>query len=134
LRARTILTCGAVAVALIGAVAWYLDSEASPGCASEPALHQVTDQLREQFHLDGVFVNDIRTVAGGWFSHRRACSAQIAVIRGNVNASDMPWREIRYQIEQRASSGNPTITVSLEGTVPLAQPAPSLWERLLAWL
>lgn len=131
MRARAILTWGGVGLVLIGAMGWwFLDSQASPGCASEPALRQVTDALREQFHLDGVFVNNIRTVSGGWFSDRRACSAEVAEIRGNVNASDMAWREIQYRIDQAENAERPSVAVTLGGAVPLAKPVPSLWERL----
>jgi len=129
---RTILTCGVAVLALAGGL--FLRGNASPGCDSEPALHRVTDVLRDQFHLDGVFVNNVRTVSGGLFSDRRECSAEVAVIRGNVNASDMPWREIGYRIDRQATSDDPAITVTLGGDVPLAKPVPSLWERLLAYL
>ena len=128
MTARTILAGVVVVFACAGGSALYLHGDAPPGCDSEPALRKVTDILREQFHLDGVFVNNVSTVSGGWFSDRHECSAEVAAIRGNVNASDMAWREIRYQIDRQA------ITVTLGGDVPLAKPALSLWERLLARL
>jgi hypothetical protein len=91
----------------------------------------VTGVLRDQFHLDGVFVNNIKTEAGGLFGERRECSAEVAAIRGNVNAADMPWRAIQYQIDQRDNPAHPAISVQLGGNVPLAKPAPSFWQRLL---
>src|SRR5580658_182384 len=94
--ARMVLSAGFVALALLGALGFYLAHEAAPSCDSEPALHAVTDILRDQFHLDGIFVNNITTVSGGWFSIRRECSAEVAAIRGNVNAADMPWRSVQY--------------------------------------
>lgn len=129
-----IAICGAVVLAAAGAVAWFLNSNAPPGCDNEPAMHKVTDLLRTQAHLDGVFVNNITNLSGGWFSDRRECSAQVALILGNVNASDLPWREIRYQIGRPVGSADPEVTITLGGAVPLAKPAPSLWERVMAWL
>jgi hypothetical protein len=130
--ARIVLSGVVVALGAIGAATWYLNSEAPPACGSEQALHAVTGILRDQFRLDGVFVNNIATVSGGLFGDRRECSAEVAAIRGNVAASDMPWRSIHYQIEQRDGSGRPIVSVQLGGNVPLANQAPSFWERLIA--
>jgi hypothetical protein len=131
---RGIMTCGVVVLVVAGAAVLFLNSNAPPGCDNEPALHKVTDLLREQQHLDGVFVNNIMSLSGGWFSDRRECSAEVAVIRGNINASDLPWREIRYRINRPVGSADPEVSVTLGEAVPLAKPTASLWERLLAWL
>ena len=131
---RTVLASGGAILVLAGAAWWYADSTAPADCGSDPALHDVTRVLRDRYHLDGVFVNNIRTEAGGWFSDRRECSAEVAEIRGNVNAADMPWREVRYRIVRAAESEEPEVTVVLGGAVPLAKPTGSWWERLLAWL
>ncbi len=132
MAARTIVACG-VAVA-IGAGGWYVSHNAPPACDSEPVLHRVTEVLRDQFQLNGIFVNNISTESGGLFSDRRVCSAEVAAIRGNVNASDLPWRAIGYQIDRPVKSEAPAISVTLGGAVPLEKPAPSLWERLTGWL
>lgn len=131
---RAILAGGVVILALAGAGGLYLRSIAASACDSEPAVREVTDTLRVQFHLDGVFINNIRTVAGGMFGDRHECSADVAAIRGNVNASDMAWREIRYRIDRGRNSDRPDVAVTLGGEVPLAEPARSVWARLLAYL
>jgi hypothetical protein len=134
LKARIILAAGLACVASLGAAGFYAARVAAPACDSEPALHAVTGILRDQFHLDGIFLNNINTVSGGFFGGRRECSAEVAAIRGNVNASDIPWRSIRYQIDQPNRSEGPVFAVQLGGDVPLAKQTPSFWERLLAHL
>lgn len=129
-----VLAFGIVAAAAAGGLALYVHRDAPPACDSEQALHGVSDILRDQFHLDSLFVNNIATVSGGWFSDRHECSAEVASIRGNVDASAMPWRSIQYQIDRRDKSRRAVISVRLGGDVPLAKPQPSLWERLLARL
>jgi hypothetical protein len=89
--------------------------------------------LRIKFHFDSIFVNDTRTISGGFFSNIHTCAAEVTEIRGNVNASSMPSREIRYRIVQHEKSQRPTITVEVGDYVPLSLPAPSLWKRLLAY-
>jgi hypothetical protein len=97
-------------------------------------LDKVDAVLRDDYHLDSIFLNNIRTLSGGLFSLSRECSAEVAEIRGNVNAADMPWRELRYRIEEHDRATDPAISVTLGGSVPLARPAPSLWETLLEYL
>jgi hypothetical protein len=134
LKARGIVTAALVVFAALGVGGFYAARDAAPACDSETALHAATDLLRDRYHLDGIFVNNIGTVSGGWFDRRRECSAEIAAIRGNVNASDMPWRSIHYQIDQRGEAERPVVTVQLGGDVPMAKKTRSFWERLLAHL
>jgi hypothetical protein len=120
--------------ASVGAMGLYAYRNPLPTCESEQALNRVDEVLRDEYHLDSIFVNNIQTVSREFFSDRRECSAEVAPIRGNVKAADMPWQEVRYQIERRAESESLTITVKLGSTVPLARPPPSLWARLRARL
>jgi hypothetical protein len=129
LKPRIVLPAGLAAVVALG-VGWHGYDGAAPGCDSRGALNQVDAVLRDQYHLDSIFLNNIKTVSGGLFSERRDCSAEVAAIRGNVNASDMPWREIRYRIEERDRAVPAAVSVTMGDAVPLAKPAPSLWERL----
>jgi hypothetical protein len=125
---------GLVALALLGAVGFYAHERASPACDSEQAMDRVSAILRNDFHLDSLLMTNVRTVSGGYFSDRHDCSAEVTQIRGNVDASGMPWRAIRYRIVHPDQSQRPAITVELGGSVPLAAKRPSLWKRLLAYL
>ena len=130
---RRALFIACAALISVGLAVLYLHRSAAPACDSELATGRVYDVLRSEFHLDSIFVNDARTISGGFFSNDHNCVAEVTEIRGNVNASNMPWREIRYRIVQQEKSQRPTITVELGSYVPLAPPAPSLWKRLLAY-
>jgi hypothetical protein len=134
LTPRVGLRSGLVAFALLGAAGMYAHSNIPLSCDSEEALRRVTEILRDEYHLDSIFVNNVRTVSGGVFSGSHDCSAEVVEIRGNVNASDMPWRGIRYRIVRQDQPPRPAITVELGGYVPLAEPTPSLWTRLLVRL
>lgn len=128
---RTVLPVCFVAFALLAAAALYAHLTAAPACGSDAALRRVSEILRDQFHFDSTFVNNVRTVSGGYFSDSHECSAQVTQIRGNVSASDMPWRELRYWIAQRDAAMPPDITVKVGGGTPLAAPPPSIWKRLV---
>jgi hypothetical protein len=130
LTGRRALFVIAAAALLAGAGALYAHDQAAPGCDSEAAQSRLSKILSAQFHVDGIFINNVTTTAGNWFSRRQACSAEIVSIRGNVDASDMPWRAVIYQIERPAAAQPFTLTAQLGGSVPLAEPAPSLWSRL----
>jgi hypothetical protein len=134
LSARLALSIGCAVLASIAAVGVYMSVTAAPACNSTRTLDRVAGTLRDHFHLDGIFLNDPMTVSGGWFSDSRDCWAEIAAIRGNENASALPWRAVRYRIVHQANSQAPTIDVQLGGDVPLAPPTPSVWKRLLAYL
>jgi hypothetical protein len=134
MNVRMILYIGLAVSASGGAAVLYNHRDAPLTCDSEQALNLVSEVLRDEYHLDSTLINGIRTVSGGFFSHSHQCSAEVTQIRGNVNASDMPWRKVRYQIVRREKSVDSGITVSLGGAVPLAEPPPSLWTRLLAYL
>jgi hypothetical protein len=93
----------------------------------------VSDILRAESHLDSVFLNDIKNVSGGWFSTRRECAAQITEIRGNVSASNLPWRDLRYSIAPGTTAERADIEVKLGSGVALAGRRKSLWKRLLGY-
>jgi hypothetical protein len=134
LLTRNALSIGLVAFALLGAFGFYAHERASPACDSEQAMGRVSVILRNDFHLDSLLMNNVRTVSGGYFSDSHDCSAEVTQIRGNVDASGMPWRAIRYRILVRDKAQSPAITVELGGSVPLAAKVPSRWKRLLAYL
>jgi hypothetical protein len=124
-----------VVLAVAGGAAFFgLDKykSAAPDCDSEVVLHDMGTVLRDRDHLDSIFVNNVTTESGGWFSATRECSAEVATIRGDVAASNLPWREVRYRIGVDGESGQASVAVTLGGDVPLAGPEPSWWSRLLA--
>jgi hypothetical protein len=125
---------GFAAAASFGAAALYAHGRAAPACDSEPALDRIYALLHSQLHLDSIFVNDVKALSGGYFSDNRDCSAEVTAIRGNVNASDMPWRSIRFHIVRQDGSQPPAITLNVGDQVPLAEPPPSFWSRLRAYL
>ena len=119
MNVRMTLSIGFVAFASVAAAGLYAHRDAPPTCDSEQALSKVGEVLRDEYHLDSTFLNNIQTVSGGFFSDSHECSAEVTPIRGNVNASDMPWREVQYQLEQREKPERFSITVNLGGAVPL---------------
>lgn len=127
------LFVGCVTIASLGGAALYAHRGAAPACGSDQAQGQVYRVLREQFHLEGVFLHDFTSMSGGFFSATRDCTAEIAEIRGNVNAADLRWRQIRYRIARPDRSEPSVVTVDLGGATPFVQPPPqTLWTRLLA--
>jgi len=118
------------AAVIMGGAAAYLRSDAAPACGSDAALGQVYAALRDRFRLESVFLNDIKTLSGGYFSGHRDCAAEVTEIRGNVAASGMAWRAVRYQIVRREAAPYADVTVSLGDSVPLAPERRSLWQRV----
>lgn len=130
---RMALTISCVAVAVLGSAALYAHRAAAPACDSDQVQGEVFRVLRDQFHLEGVFLHDFRTMSGGFFSDSRDCVAEVAEIKGNVNAADMRWRQVHYRIGRPASSETFAVTVDLGAAVPFVPPSKqTLWARLLA--
>ncbi len=133
LTVRMLLSIGCVAVASLGGAALYVHRDAAPACDSDRAQGQVYQVLRNQFHLEGVFLHDFTTLSGGFFSDTRDCVAEVAEIRGNVSAADLSWRHIRYRIAHSDSSEHSVVTVDLGGAAAFVQPpTQTMWTRLLA--
>jgi hypothetical protein len=131
---QNVVPIGLVALAALGVGTLFVRHIAPAGCMNDQALDQVTAILRNEFHLDGVFMNNFETVSGWYLSARHDCSAEVVPIRGNVDAGGMPWREIHYQIVQQGGPQPPVVTVEMGEAVPLAPKLPSLWKRFLAYL
>jgi hypothetical protein len=130
LTARRALPVALAAAIALAAAAVYAYSRAAQACDSDQALAKVYQTLRDDFHFDSMLVNNVQTVSGNYFSTQRECSAEVTQIRGNVTASDMKWRALRYWIAQKDASAPPTITVKVGDSTPLAEPTLSLWKRL----
>jgi len=134
LASRLLVSIGIAALASLAAAGLYAHSRAAPTCDSEQALNRLSDILRAEFHLESVFLNDIKSVSGNLFSTRRECSAQVTEIKGNISALDLPWRDLRYSIAPGPTAERADIAVKLGGGVPLAAKQKSLWKRLLGSL
>jgi hypothetical protein len=128
---RTALVLGLVVGVSVAAAGAYVYSAAAPTCGSDWTLDRVSDDLRANSHFDSVLMNGIKTESGGYLSGTQDCSAQVTEIRGNTSASDMTWRAVRYQVVRRPNDDH-AVTVELGLEMPLAPPAPSFWQRLLA--
>lgn len=125
------LSAGLFVLVALGAAAVYVHDSGPPSCTSEPVLNQVYAELHDQFHLDSIFLNDIRTVSGGYFADRFACTAEVATIKGNQDVSTLPWRAVRYGIVQQDAPPGFAVTVELGGVTPFVRRKPSFWQRLV---
>jgi hypothetical protein len=134
LTTRLVLSVGLAAFASLGAATLYVHRNAPPTCTSELTLDRVSELLRDNYHLDSIIVNHIRTVSGGFLSTIHDCAAEVTEIRGGEDASGMAWQEIRYRIVHQDESSLSAVTLALGDRVPLAPQTPSLWTRLLAYL
>jgi hypothetical protein len=133
LTVRKALIIGCVAVAALGGAALYARRAAAPACDSDRAQGEVYRVLHEQSHMEGVFLHDFTPISGGLFSDTRDCEAEVAEIRGNVSAADMPWRHVHYRIARSDDPEHPAVTVDLgSATAFVATPERTLWTRLLA--
>ena len=127
------ITCAVIAV--LGGVLLYRHGDAAPACDSDKVQGEVSQALHDRFHLGGVFLHDFTTTSGDFFSTTRDCSAEVAEIRGNVDAADLSWRRIRYHITRPDPSDAAVVSVDLGGAAPFAPPqVQTLWARFLAHL
>jgi hypothetical protein len=133
LTVRMVLIIGCVAAALLGGAALYARGAAAPACDSDGVQGEVYRLLHEQSHLEGIFLHDFRPISGGLFSDTRDCEAEVAEIKGNVSAADMPWRHLHYRIVRSDDPDHPAVTVDLgSATAFVATPEQTLWTRLVA--
>jgi hypothetical protein len=120
----------ALAVALVlGGLRAHRNLQAA--CGNDAVLSAVHDALRDQFHIDHIFINGVRAVSGSMLTGRYECRAQVAEIRGNVDAGSLPWRGVRYISRHHPDGTPPRVSVTLQAGVSLAPPEPkSLWDRI----
>jgi hypothetical protein len=131
---RTALVVGVSVIAAVGAAGLGFYMNAAPACDNTRTLGRVYVILHGDFHLNSVFVNDVKTVSGDLFSTSRDCTANITPIRGNEDASASQWRAIRYHVAKPEKTQPLAVTVALGGDVPFVPPSLSLWRRLQAYL
>ncbi len=119
---------------LLGTELWRAHASSPASCTSVEAMDKLHLVLRDRYGLDSTLVNNVQTVSGGMFAPAQHCSAEIAEIRDNISAEDLPWRGLDYDIVRDGVSGRSVVAAELGGSVKLAAPAPSLWQRLRARL
>jgi hypothetical protein len=131
-RILTVLPVLAVAASAAGGVSAYHNHRASCGTAAVlDTLHTI---LRDQFHIDHIYINDAQAESGSWLTGSYVCTAQVAEIR-NTNAADLAWRGVRYASSMPASGDKPVVSVALGDREALAPPPPrTLLQRLLPFL
>ena len=96
-----------------------------PLCHSDEATRGLVAALRTP-SLGTIAVNNAMTISGGVLSDERQCAADIAELRGGVDAADMHWMRVTYQVKRDATSGKTDVTAKLGGEVPLAPVRSSL--------
>jgi hypothetical protein len=132
---RMTLSIVCVAAVVLGGAALYAHGRAAPACDSDATEGEVNRVLHDEFHLQGVFLHDFTTISGGYFSDAQDCVAEVAEIRGNVDAGDMPWRSVRYKVTRSDNPENPVVAVDLGKATPFVPPSDQTWwTRLLAHL
>lgn len=132
---RTTLSIVCIAAVALGGAALYAHGNAAPACDSNATEGEVNRVLHDQFHLQGVFLHDFTTVAGGFFSDAQDCVAEVTEIRGNVDAGDMPWRTVRYKVTPSDDPEIPVVTVDLGKATAFVPPSDDTWwTQLLAHL
>lgn len=131
---RKVLSIGILAVGVLGGITLYAHRNAPPGCTNSQTLNRVSSALHDQLHLDSVVVNNIQTLANGFFGRRYECRADVAQILGGLHASDMHWREIHYSSVRPGSTSLTVVSVTVGPEVPLAPVPLTFWARVRAWL
>jgi hypothetical protein len=118
-RSKTILI-----VLLVSVVGFKLGKSALqaievPSCHSKEAVKGMIDALNDPA-LGTVAVNNATTLSGGVFARVRQCTADIAPVRGGVDASDMHWKRVTYAITKSDAPDGIDVTAKLGGETALA--------------
>jgi hypothetical protein len=122
---------GVLAAAASGGGAVMAHRNLQSSCGNDDVLSAVHDILRDQFHVDHILMNGVQTISGNVLTGRYECRAQIADIRGNVDASAMNWRGVSYTSVSHDAGTPPQVTAELETGMALAPHDPkSLWDRV----
>jgi hypothetical protein len=116
---KTIIIILAIALAGFKGTKLVLKAYEPPACHSDAAIKGLIFALRDS-SLGTIAVNDAMTVSGGLLSDERDCAADIAGVRGGVDAADMHWMRVRYQVKKGANPDQADVTARLGSTVPLA--------------
>jgi hypothetical protein len=118
---RSKITLLVVILAVIGvkAVKIALNAFAVPSCHSEETIKGMIAALGKP-DLGTLAVNNAVSLSGGVISDTRLCTADIAPIRGGVDAADMHWMRVTYEVRKAASPAKVAVTAKLDGDTTLA--------------
>ena len=103
-----------------------------PLCRGDEVTSELIESLKASSH-GTIVINNAITISGGVLSDERQCAADIAELRGGVDAADMHWTHVIYQVKKSAVPGKANVTAKLGGEVPLAPERSSL-ARWIEWL
>jgi hypothetical protein len=121
-----------VVVAGFKAAKMTLSAIEVPSCHSAEAVKGMIAALHDPA-LGTVAVNNATTVSGGVFNRVRECEADIAAVRGGVNASDMHWMRVTYEVRTSKLPDTADVTAALAGDTILA-PERSDFAKWLAYV
>jgi hypothetical protein len=116
---------GAIFIALAVAIAGFkggklvLRAFEVPSCHSKEAIKGMIEALKDPA-LGTLAVNNATTISGGPFARVRDCTADIAPLRGGVEAADMRWMRVTYEIVKSDTPDGVHVTAALGGATSLA--------------
>ena len=90
-----------------------------PECHSDAATSGLMVALHDSA-LGTIAVNNATTISGGLLSNERTCVADIAPVRGGVDAEHMTWRRVLYQVKTSDNPDQADVTAQMGDAVPLA--------------
>jgi hypothetical protein len=114
------LAVSIVILAIAGATSTKIVTHAFgvPSCHSKESIKGMIAALAKP-EFGTLAVNNPVNMSGGPFTMRR-CSAEIAPIRGGVDAVDMHWMRVSYQVRKADTPAEVAVTATLEGDTTLA--------------
>ena len=118
----------ALTLLLIGAK-FTVRTLSPPGCHSDQVVDGLAGSLK-YLALGTLAINDAETLSGGFLSTERGCSADLASIRGGLDAEHMHWLHVNYQVREIEGRRKIEVTAQVVGPVSLA-PVHSYWGQWL---
>jgi hypothetical protein len=118
-RWKIVIIVLVVAITGFKAVKWTVHAIEVPSCHSKEAVNAMIEALHDPA-LGTVAVNNATTLSGGVFSSVRRCTADIAPVRGGVDAADMHWMRVTYQVRKSTTPDSADVTATLAGDTMLA--------------
>jgi hypothetical protein len=108
MKKRVMIGLIVVAVLSLGIAAAYADM---PSCRDKEVLRVLSGKIRTDRHIEGIFVADVDTLQG-WFFSARSCQALFTQITNTTDIMTRPWTRIAYSVPL----SEPTYTVTGSAT------------------